>query len=119
MMWSKEINKAWGTCRNKYFRGKKEVRTDGYFRNEAVTYHTLALKSYDEGIKKCPHCGSSVVDLDTLETRVDYEDYGTMTTIPPSQPYIVTVCTCMTCQKDRVIYNRCNGEVVMMYDTPR
>jgi len=65
---SQEVNKQWGKHRNKFFRGRWEVRVNGYCRGKQIVMHSLAVKSYDEACK-CPHCGCTEAPSDSYPPR--------------------------------------------------
>lgn len=69
---SQEINKSWGKHRNKFYKGRWEVRVNGYCAGKQIVMHALALKSFNEACK-CPLCGSTAEPSDFTSPRVyDY-----------------------------------------------
>lgn len=68
---SQEVNKSFDKRRNKFYKGRWEVRVNGYCAGKQIVMHALALKSHQEACK-CPFCGHTEEAWEYAARNFDY-----------------------------------------------
>jgi hypothetical protein len=116
---SQEINKSWGTYRNKFYGKRKMITEQAISCGEDVWICQIAVKQHDDGLV-CPFCGGKPNSIDWND-KVEYGGYNGELHIGLN-PYIVSEGSCADCGKWWMIRSCIHGDKVsnvVMYDIPR
>jgi len=116
---SQEINKSWGTYRNKFYRGRKMIPEQAISCGEDVWICQIAVKQHDDGLV-CPFCGGKPNSVDWND-KIEYGGYNSELHIGLN-PYIISEGSCADCGKWWMIRSCAHGDKVshvVMYDIPR
>lgn len=113
---SQEINKSWGTYRNKFYPGRKMTADPVIVGNNPSWCCQIAVKQHDDGLT-CPHCGGN--PSSDWYDHVEYKSYDNERQLN-TQPYIVGEGSCSKCGKYWVVTdNVVKDGAVVRFELPR
>jgi len=113
---SQEINKSWGTYRNKFYPGRKMTADPVIVGGKTMWCCQIAVKQHDDGLK-CPHCGGNPGD--DWYDHIEYNGYDGERHLN-TQPYIVGEGSCEKCGKYWVVTDNVSKDgAVIRFELPR